>query len=241
LCKTNTDPHKWLTSKQIPIEIMTHFKETRLNKISSCNTSKENVYSCQLKSRTVGIQISCCNCGIVHCWKELYGAESLSQVALLLVEIKEQFEAANIDIAKKVIYDNGCNLAKYCHKRADESDRTEFFKETTFIVDRLHIQGHVGKWCLDNCHPKLFPELDGYNTQVCEQLNSWLSKFKYILKHMSVYRYNFFLYIIFNEYNKIIMEKKIQVSDSPLFKNLKGQKRKLDDIDEDLTDDSTTE
>ena len=37
------------------------------------------------------------------------------------------------------------------------------------------------------------------------------------------------------------MEKKIQVSDSPLFKNLKGQKRKLDDIDEDLTDDSTTE
>ena len=60
-----------------------------------------------------------------------------------------------------------------------------------------------------NCHPKLFPELDGYNTQVREQLNSWLSKFKYILKHMSVYCYNFFLYIFFNEYDKIIMDKNL--------------------------------
>ena len=86
----------------------------------------------------------------------------------------------------------------YSHDTAFNTKlRTNFFKDITFIVDRLHKQGHVGKWCLGNCHPKLFPELDGYNTQVCEQLNSWLSKYKYILKHMSLYRYNFFLYIIF--------------------------------------------
>ena len=35
--------------------------------------------------------------------QELYGAESQSQVALFLVEIKEQFELANKDTAKKVI------------------------------------------------------------------------------------------------------------------------------------------
>ena len=98
----------------------------------------------------------------------------------------------------------------------------------------------MGKWCLENCHPKLFLELDGYNTQVSEQLNSWLSKFKDSLKYMSVYRYNFFLYIIFNEYNKIKIEKKFEISDGPIFKKIKGFKRKLDEIDEELTDDSDT-
>ena len=34
---------------------------------------------------------------------------------------------------------------------------------------------------------------------------------------------------------------KFQVSDGPLYKNPKGLKRKLDEIDEDLSDDSATE
>ena len=60
------------------------------------------------------------------------------------------------------------------------------------FFDKLHFKGHVA--CLDTHHPDLFPELADINTEVCEQVNFWLSKYKYILKHMNFYRYNFFLY-----------------------------------------------
>ena len=39
-----------------------------------------------------------------------------------------------------------------------------------YVVDRLHIKGHTEKWCLENCHPKLFPNLIGVNTEACKVL-----------------------------------------------------------------------
>lgn len=238
MCKSNLFAVKWLTEKQLPNDKLEQFKDGLIEKDTSCNTNKDNVFSCPLKCKTVGVQIASCNCGIIQSWKEMYGSESLAQVALFLTEINEQFIQLKISFCNTVIYDNGCNLAKYCHKRANDSIRTEFFKMTTFIVDRLHIQGHVGQWCLNNCHPKLFPELDGYNTQVCEQCNSWLSKFKYILKQMSSYRFNFYLYIIFNEYNLIKVNKKFVVHDSSTFDYTKGQKRKFHQMDDDTSEES---
>jgi hypothetical protein len=43
---------------------------------------------------------------------------------------------------------------------------------------------------------------------VVEQINYWLGKYKFKLKHMSYERFHFFIYIIFNEYNNIKMEGK---------------------------------
>ena len=76
-------------------------------------------------------------------------------------------------------------------------------KNVKYVVDKLHIQGHTEAWCLQNCHPKLFPDLEPVNTVICEQVNFWLGRYKYIVKHMNIYRFNFFLYIILNQYNKI--------------------------------------
>ena len=28
------------------------------------------------------------------------------------------------------------------------------------VIDKLHMQGHIDKWCMANCDPRLFPELD---------------------------------------------------------------------------------
>ena len=79
------------------------------------------------------------------------------------------------------------------------------------MVDKLHIQGHKEAWCNAHCHPKNWTELQGTNTVVCEQVNYWLGGFKWIMRHQNVDRFNFFLYIILNEYNKLKIKGKFNV------------------------------
>ena len=94
------------------------------------------------------------------------------------------------------------------------TERAALFRELDYVVDRLHIKGHVGEWCLTNCHPDLFPHLEGCNTVICEQLNFWLSKYKYIFKHMNHLRFNFFLYIILETYNEMKCNKRFKLAES---------------------------
>ena len=72
------------------------------------------------------------------------------------------------------------------------SPRASILKDLIYVVDKLHIQGHVGQKCLKIFHPKLFPEIAPLNTVVCEQCNFWLGKYKFMLKHMNQYRFLFF-------------------------------------------------
>ena len=36
---------------------------------------------------------------------------------------------------------------------------TKKLAEIEISVDRLHMKGHTDKWCIENCHPDLFPAL----------------------------------------------------------------------------------
>ena len=104
-----------------------------------------------------------------------------------------------------------------------------------FAVDKLHIQGHKENWCLKNCHPKLFPELNDVNTVICEQINYWLGSYKYMMKHMNVNRFNFFLYIILNEYNKLKINGKFNVLNPvPISKTLSTKRQFESDNEDDL-------
>ena len=67
----------------------------------------------------------------------------------------------------------------------------------------MHFRGHVDSWCKQNCNPNDHNELKPINTVICEQINYWLGKYKFPMKCMNQVRYNFFLYIIFSNYNQI--------------------------------------
>ena len=75
-----------------------------------------------------------------------------------------------------IIYDDACHLKKFVQKRVKENptDRLVEFNKYPFIVDKLHIQGHVDPWCLANCNPKDHADLKGCNTMVCKQINFFL-------------------------------------------------------------------
>jgi hypothetical protein len=126
-----------------------------------------------------------------------------------------------------LIYDDACHLKVFCKSRADNSERARIFHTTKFVIDKLHIRGHVGEVCLRECHPKLFPELDDKNTVVCEQANYFAGKYKYNVKHMNFVRYNFYLFIVFNTYNTIKIEGRIPISESLNINKSVAIKRKL--------------
>ena len=92
------------------------------------------------------------------------------------------------------------------------------------------MKGHTGKKCKLTNNPKLFPELDNINTQICQQINFWLGKFKYILKHKSVYPFNFFLFIIFDMYNQIKLEGIIDIADCIHFEKCDATKRLIEEV-----------
>ena len=120
-------------------------------------------------------------------------------------------------IPQYLVYDDACRLRRFIENRlSDETRETSRLDNITpnkiiYVVDKLHIQGHTETWCHENCHPRLFPELERINTVVCEQINFWLGGYKHIMKHMNEIRYNFYLYIIFNEYNNIKINGKFKL------------------------------
>ena len=108
-----------------------------------------------------------------------------------------------------IVYDDGCHLKRFVDGMYidNETERLKLFLYK-FVVDKLHIKGHTEKWCHENCSPYLFLELLDVKTVICEQINSWIGKYRYSMKHMNSHRFNFFLYILLNEYNKLKIDGK---------------------------------
>ena len=77
---------KFINNKKIPSQ--------------TCNTVKSQFYTCESKNKTRGVVIASSNCGIVLGWREIYGAESCTQVALFYLNITNLF---NGNIEKKLI------------------------------------------------------------------------------------------------------------------------------------------
>ncbi|XP_078586099.1 uncharacterized protein LOC144867969 [Branchiostoma floridae x Branchiostoma japonicum] len=82
------------------------------------------------------------------------------------------------DVPETVIYDNSCNLHSYCLNRDPL-----LFKNTWFLVDRLHWKNHKG--CSVGYQLSRYPQYDNVNSQVVEQCNSALKKLKGQLSYMN--------------------------------------------------------
>ena len=115
-----------------------------------------------------------------------------------------------------------------------------FLSDTTFVIDRLHVQGHVEQ-CQTIYHPKLLPALDGCNTMICEQRNSWISGYKHMVKHMNKFRFFYFFYIIFSYYNEMKLEDKINIFDPIKYNTSVAGKRKFVHLDSEESSSETNE
>jgi hypothetical protein len=136
-------------------------------------------------------------------------------------------------LPKYIVYDDGCHLKDFVASRVNNSEKTKIFAEKIIVVDKLHIQGHRDHRCLQTCHPDLFPELNEANTVVVEQINFWVGGYKYITKHMNIYRFNFFLFTIFDAYNTIAVEGQFNLLEEVVLSKSDSIKRKRETIEDD--------
>ena len=73
---------------------------------------------------------------------------------------------------------------------------TQFFSEhVRKTIDRFHFVNHIDLWCIQNCDPNKVKELEGVNTEVCEQL------FNKVNSHSNCKSMNESRYFLFWLYN----------------------------------------
>ena len=78
-----------------------------------------------------------------------------------------------------ICYDDGCHLRKYARNdvRKDLTPTAQCLAKTEIVIDKMHFSGHTDKWCLDNCNPNNFRDLDNVRTPIC---------FKYIHNYLCI-------------------------------------------------------
>ncbi len=61
-----------------------------------------------------------------------------------------------------ICYDDGCHLRKYARNciRKDLTPTSVRLAKIEIVIDKMHLAGHIDKWCLANCNPHLFPQLE---------------------------------------------------------------------------------
>ncbi|KAK2556275.1 hypothetical protein P5673_021909 [Acropora cervicornis] len=102
-----------------------------------------------------------------------------------------------------ICYDDACHLKKYAQNsvRRNITQTAQKMAEMEMIVDCFHFKNHVDRWCKEHCNPYNSNDLKDVNTEVCEQLFSWLSKFAPITKHMNRWRFLLLMLYLVDNHN----------------------------------------
>ena len=135
------------------------------------------------------LRISICNntpdklklifpCGLIINLQELNKSESNYIVSYFIQQTNIRLN----NIVKYICYDNSCHI----------SDLNPSLKDKIFVIDRFHLKNHKQSkfQSLHNCNT--YPELQGLNTEICEQKFYKFSFHKHSIRHMNKERYNFF-------------------------------------------------
>lgn len=129
-------------------------------------------------------------------------------------------------------YDDGCHLKKYAINpiRVNQTPTASLIASLNIVVDKLHFRGHVGDWCSQHCNPHKFPELEKVyyvdevtpalhklspvqlahplsvqvDTEICEQIFSWMSRYARITQHMNRTHFLFYLLYLSDAHNQHI-------------------------------------
>ena len=67
-----------------------------------------------------------------------------------------------------ICYDDGCHLRKFARNpsRMDITPTAKRIASFEIVVDKMHMAGHVDKWCRENCDARKLKELDNVRTLI---------------------------------------------------------------------------
>ena len=162
----------------------------------------------------------CAPCGVVIAWTIFAKAESETNILDFLTATYPN-EATRPDY---VCIDKACHVLRTSIQNGSWDSRS---KTTRIIVDAYHYINHCVKdwlcriYCnpapLDGSAPNLVIQAEtedgekylkrAFNTQACEQLNSWIGGFESILKRMTVDNFNWFLHVMLFYHTRNVLDK----------------------------------
>ncbi|KAF9000497.1 hypothetical protein BDQ17DRAFT_1391316 [Cyathus striatus] len=151
----------------------------------------------------------CAPCGAVIAWTKFVKSESATNILKFLEDVFPNEESRPdyicIDKTCKVLRTAVANLVGM--GRDTNGSWVYWFKGSHFVVDGYYYTNHHSddylcrKWCnpapQDGSAPNLVyiaQDRDAFNTQACEQLNSWLGGFESIMKCMTPSNFNWFIH-----------------------------------------------
>ncbi len=166
------------------------------------------------------VETICTPCGTVIAWTKFDRAESPMNIMKFLNRIYTTEESR----PDYICIDKACTVLRHIVANHVYED---WFQTTRFIVDSYHYINHKATdnmcctWCnpapTDGSAPNLVVSTinkDGnpcfkraFNTQTCEQLNSWLGGYESILKRMTSGNFNWFLHTMLYYHTKHVLRK----------------------------------
>jgi hypothetical protein len=166
------------------------------------------------RNHTAGNLFVVADNGIIIKFSELYVSEACSQVYLHMYTLLEMDECRYLQ-ELPCAYDDACHPKAMAMnpKRRDLSDRARMMAKWAakyLRIDRFHEGNHkdkgfCGTWCHpDRCNPACEDEcsvvdgdkcrvFEGVKTEKCEETFQWLSRYRFMCRHMSKARYHFFI------------------------------------------------
>ena len=66
-----------------------------------------------------------------------------------------------------IVYDDGCHLKKFAQnpRRRDLTAVAKRLSTVSIVVDKMHMKGHVDRWCKENCDASKVDELNQVGSQ----------------------------------------------------------------------------
>ncbi len=166
---------------------------------NKCNTEKTKS---RFYHRTGGILAMGRPCGYIIGLAEIYGGESIHQVADMI----ESFIDSSNDPSstESVLYDDGCHLRRSVEKKPSIYPH---LANTAIKIDRFHFKNHVDAWCRANMNPDDSVLLKNVNTEIMEQVFAWLKGYAPSLRYMKRVNYLFLLIDMIDRHNMENMRK----------------------------------
>ena len=157
----------------------------------SCNTEKTKS---RFYHRTGGILVMAKPCGIIVSLDEIFGGESVSQVAEV---IESYLENCGYE-PQCIVYDDACHLKRHVGCR----HVYPMLEKVEMRIDRFHFQNHVDPWCIANMDPSKSLFLKNVNTEIMEQIFAWVKGYASSLRYMNSYNLKFFMLDIVDRHNR---------------------------------------
>ena len=92
-----------------------------------------------------------------------------------------------------MVHDNACKFSSFVKNRQSSTPLMEHLASLDYRVDRHHFKNHVGASCKKNNNPDDCELLNGVNTSVMEQVNSWFGRYRHSARYMNAPRFNLYL------------------------------------------------